>query len=471
MNNLKSHFGAVAPFEHYMWADSRADYPMIFWLKLTLEGEVEPKRLQSALNAAAQRHPLLMSCLQGKVHHRRSSLRWVPLTDPRIYLNIVRENQAFRFPENSQLGIDIQREPGVRLFIREDKEGLSTWHFQFHHSATDGTGAIQFVEEVFRLYADPEAQHSDHPVATELYAQRLHCGQTAKSLLRALPANLAAAFRYFCTNPAALSPELSTGLKAKTLVHGPAQERAELSTAQWERLKAKAKKDGATINDKLLTHCFQALHRWHQQRGGPRPIRVAVPVNMRPPLDRSMPAANCMGMAFIDRKGPILDDRKKLQKSLVEEMGRIKRLHLAYGLNFVISLAGHVRGLVNAIVLPRYTWKCSATLVLSNLGDALRYSTLKRNAEGLIQAGKLTLLRVELLPPLRAHTQMSMGVVTYGGQLTLTAHYDHTILSQAEVQAFIKHLTQAVKVSTVATEDIRDQALIPEKAADVAPFA
>jgi hypothetical protein len=168
-----------------------------------------------------------------------------------------------------------------------------------------------------------------------------------------------------------------------------------------------------------------------------------------------------MGMAFIDRAGPILGDLPRLQESLSNQMRRIKKFKIAYALNLALDIAGYWRGCVAWLVVPRLTWKCSATAVLSNLGEIFKGSSLPRTVRGQIKAGPLQLLSVELLPPLRAYTNLSIGVVTYGEKLVLSAHYDHTILDAKEIQNLLRHMGQHLRVNLSDAQEDKASYLVP----------
>jgi hypothetical protein len=159
-----------------------------------------------------------------------------------------------------------------------------------------------------------------------------------------------------------------------------------------------------------------------------------------------MSATNMIGMAFIDRRGTVLDRPAQLLHSVINEMGAVKRYGLGFALNFATWLGGFIRGGVGGLASQCLTWRCAATAVLSNLGDPLAHCDLPRDESGQIMTGGLTLSCVELLPPLRLYTNMAIGVVTYAGRLTMTAHYDHTILSKQDVCYLLSGILAAARL-------------------------
>jgi hypothetical protein len=55
----------LVPFEHYMLADDRPDYPMTFCFRLRFTGRLDAHLFSAALNAALGVHPLLHAYVRG----------------------------------------------------------------------------------------------------------------------------------------------------------------------------------------------------------------------------------------------------------------------------------------------------------------------------------------------------------------------------------------------------------------------
>ncbi len=49
----------LTPFENYMVADDRPEYPMTFIVEFEFDGQLDPPAFEAAIDDALQRHPLL----------------------------------------------------------------------------------------------------------------------------------------------------------------------------------------------------------------------------------------------------------------------------------------------------------------------------------------------------------------------------------------------------------------------------
>ena len=456
MNASENLSSGVSAFEHYMLVDDRPKYPMVFWLVMTLQGQADEARLSAALNSAVSHHPMLSSHLVGDPRCRRANLLWRHVKNAIVYLDSGPTGATFRFPKaqsseavtfgkenrTNSLAIDLSREIGVRAFLRQGIDNC-TVHFQFHHSVTDGLGAMGFLEDVLRYYDGAGAKVAIPPRQPALIKRRHLCGLNPWQIIRLIPLFLVRAYRFYLSNPEPLSlgsSGSSNGLVGDAALQCPARECGQLSAPELVHLKSASRKHGASINDALLTHVFSSVDSWQRAKElsdgkkRNRRVRVLVPVNMRQTQDHLMSAANMIGMVFIDRRGSLFDRPAQLLQSIVKEMRAVKRHGLGFALNFATGLAGLVRGGVGAVASQCLTWRCAATVVLSNLGDPLAHCDLPRDTSGQIMTGGLTLSCLELLPPLRLYTNLAIGVVTYAGRLTMTAHYDHTLLSKQDVR-------------------------------------
>lgn len=113
------------------------------------------------------------------------------------------------------------------------------------------------------------------------------------------------------------------------------------------RLRRHAKQTGSTLNDLLLRDLFLSFRDWMQatdsQRQGST-LRIGIPQNLRQDADNAMPAANRMGMVFLDRDFRLPVNPKDLLDGIRRETAQIKRWSLGLGMVSVVNWSGRVRG-------------------------------------------------------------------------------------------------------------------------------
>ena len=136
----------LAPFESYMLADHRDDYPMHFYFRLVLQGNVRRQLFERSLAEAIGRHPLLRARIRPRFSR---SPAWEHHGD--VFLR----EASYDFSDLSE----VQQSPPIDL---TSESGLRTWLFsgpaetellfEFHHSCCDGLGALAFLEDVLVVY-------------------------------------------------------------------------------------------------------------------------------------------------------------------------------------------------------------------------------------------------------------------------------------------------------------------------------
>jgi NRPS condensation-like uncharacterized protein len=439
-----------------MLADDRTAWPMSFYLRLVFSGELDRADFREAVQKALTRHPLLRSKLVGDAKGRTARLRWeeVPV-DLSALVRFAREEKddedaAESSSHDFARAIDLAEGPGFRLYVRESS-GTVTVLAQFHHSATDGTGGLRFLEDVMALYKSMAegSMACLRPLSTELLEGRgrFHFGIWALTL-RILK-DLARAWLFFRNVPKAIAlPPKRVGASRAASPDGPASVMHGFSRVETAALRAMAKARGVTVNDLLLRDLFVAVDLWNRAHGPARPIRLAMAMSMRRATDDAMPAANVVSMCFLDRKDHELADPAVLLASVQRETRYIKANDMGMTLVRVAALLGRVPRGLGLLMTPRYPWLCHASAVLSNLGEPYKETRIERDEDGRLDLGGLRLETVELLPPIRPHTLASFGVVTEAGRLSVTLHYDDRSLDAGQaaelLETFVREVRKAV---------------------------
>ena len=149
-------------------------------------------------------------------------------------------------------------------------------------------------------------------------------------------------------------------------------------------------------------------------------LRMMVPVDLRTPGDRLLPAANMVGSVFLDRRGGDFADPAKLLSGIAGELQDTKDNRL--GLVFIYSL--RALGLLPGGLKrnARRDW-CSVSSIFSNMGRLGRRCPLPKD-NGRHVAGDAILELIEGVAPIRPYNCVTFLATEYAGRLTMTLHYD-----------------------------------------------
>lgn len=417
----------LTAIEHYMLADDSADYPRLFWLVVQLRIRLEESRLRRAIEGAVERHPLLGAVVEFEGDQPR---RWVACREPQYSVRwLDAECDAQRIVEP----IDLHCGPGVRFSVERSGDA-DTLTVGFHHAAADGIGAMQFVRDLLALY-DADARGS-RPVLPGLDATRLATRDSFglsgwRRPLRWIYGTFGwlGAIEYLVHHPAPLG-KTPNAIDSGGRCGGFCSR--VLSEEETRTLVDAAKRDGVTVNDRLVRDVFVAVQAFIERHAPERRRehkRIMVPTNLRTADDDGLPAANVVAMVHIDRRPHRWPDRSQMLRALHRELMVVRRLRL--GISFVLIL-GTLQRLFGSLRRFLPTDRCQATCVVSNLGVVPDF------CNDVVQG-------VEFYPPIRPFTSAAFGVATSGRRLSVSLHYDAAMLSAAEGEELLGLLTNGLR--------------------------
>lgn len=410
----------LAPFEHYMLADDRPDYPMTFVVRLRFSGRLDRERSTTALDRALAYHPLLRACVRGDVEGRTSALEWVNTEIPEPFLNWDDSAAPVSFPRG--LPIDLHAEAGLRVWVRAGPDTAQVV-LQIHHACCDGLGALHFIETWLAAYQGADlAVLFPEMMSPEVLSAR---GQSRLGLLRQLWRSYRSAFRiarFYKTapQPVALPNTVPSSLQSGHSL--PAFHSYCWSADETQQMLATADELNVSLNAWLLHKYFLALDDWNrsQESRERRPLRIIIPVNLRDRCQRALPAMNAVSMAFLDRDPAQIADENKLLAGLVAELDEAKSLRRGMALLPVLRLIGKISGGFQSQLRSD---RCLGSAIFSNLGIPFAGSTLAC-AAGRLKVGDVILESVETVAPLRPLTHTAIALFTYANRLQTTLSYD-----------------------------------------------
>jgi hypothetical protein len=418
---------------------------MSFMVHLKFTGPFDRAGFVLAVCDALERHPLLSARV---AQHGRRGLCWDWREAPAPYVDIAEESKPLTFPSGEQ--IDLRRGCGVRIWVRLGPNRCEMW-LQFHHACTDGVGAFRFVEDLLCAYHNRTSrrQVALRPLNAQLLETRTRFGMSWFETLMRLPIELwglAIGFAtFFLRRPARVhSPAHSQPFDPDSLAKPPVHAYTEHGLAA---LRQRAHREGATLNDLLTRDLCLALRNWNERfcAGGRfKPIRVTVPVNLRTKADEAIPAANVVGMVFVDRQPAWYASSWWLLKTISWELGIIKRFRLARSFVRGVALVNFIPGGLRFLTRAH---RCYATCVVSNIGRVLDKTPLSDN-RGKVQAGALSLDTAVYTTPVRPHTSVGLSCTTYAGEMRLVLNYDRHVLSAGSAEDLLQTIVEQVGIES-----------------------
>lgn len=430
----------LTPFEHYMLADDRPEYPMRFCFRLVFAGSLDLPRLNAAFALATGDHPLL----NARVKRDLGTWSWTMSPEP-----AQASEWAWSF--------DLTRESGIRFLLEQGSDNCTLW-LQVHHSCTDARGAIQFLASWFGYYDGSESPLPESPAEDLASKMRQRdIGRDRRLWTYALPCGKYWNRLYaFCgRRPVVVKEHKAVHVPSKTKQNDirskpccdrPAflSRRLPFNPEEWREGKKQAQST-ATVNDLLLMAVFIAVGKWNNRHSSPGApwIRLAVPIDLATESNRRKLAANYCSMVFLDRANDDEPSYTELLHGIQREMNWIRQETISYGMMDVLRILDRLPCGMSAGVKATSCLTSVATAVVSNLG--MLDSMIPHGHE--LSLGNANLTEFDFLVPFRPGTSIALGVVTYANQLHITMNYDVRCMSSPIASAFFELLCRVVNDS------------------------
>jgi hypothetical protein len=428
-----------------MLLDDRPELPMTFWTEMVFRGQLDRGALQSAVDVAVARHPLL----RARVEWQGRMPNWVlPDEDSRpvTWLNETNCHQA-----DQVQSLDLRRESGLRVFAINGENRSSVW-IHIHHACCDGLGARRFSLDLLTAYARACGAQTPLPewdtLDYELLRRRHEFAAVSAGAIKTSAwRKLQDAFHFHVLTPRPLAA-------AQELVGPPRVSPAVkyiFNAAETARLRQLSREANARLNDVAVALLFATLAKWNRRFGSApqsQRLRVLMPTDLRSPRDDRLPAANRMSFAFIARTIRQCEDWDPLLTGIRSETRYIKQTRI--GLDFLagISLAAQVPGLLPGLL----RWpRCMATAVLTNLDDPTRRFRRRFPVQqGSPLIGNVALDRIYAAPPIRTQMHAGIGLVVCSRQMCLGLLGNGQILGDQPaqlLQSYVDHWREWGKLS------------------------
>ncbi|MGA2068739.1 MAG: chromosome condensation protein [Thermoguttaceae bacterium] len=439
------------PFEESLWLEDSPAYPCHIAVRMGFRGRLQREALAGAIATAIARHPLLGCNIE---RNAAGQATWVPARQPGPEIAWSALPDDGRWPSLPR--IDACRDFPVRFWAAEGGD-RSQLVVNVHHACADGLGVMQFLGDLLLAYAaavgGPAAARPMRRVDPSLLARRGEYGLTAGKLLRLLPKvlwwGLLGAREFLMRKPTPLVPHVPVPRDAPLPENYPAVLVHEFSVAETTAMRVAARQRRVTVNDQLVSAWFLAMDGWRQSRGlggDKRWLRLMVPMSLRGPEDREMPAANIVSTLYIDRRPRELVDPAVLLDGIHDELALYKRHQL--GVLFVLSLQ-LCRWLPGGLERTVRRKPSLGTAILTNVSRPLDLVRLPRE-DGKLVAGNVVLETCDGFPPIRPGICAALGVMGYAGRLRLGLHYDARVLDRDQASDLLQRFVAAASPPAAA---------------------
>ncbi len=470
----------LSPFEKFVLWDERPSQPMTSFIELHFASPLDSRRLQAALTVAVHRNPLL-AC---RVVERDGDWWWD--YDPLYQAELLVASTNPPLRQGWPIPIDLRRECGGRYWYgacSDQSQGEAGWRLmiQLHHACCDGVGMRRVLIDALSGYAQPlqsllaldpsnqpELEQELEESAGEAFEEELDDAPSgiadAKQLRWEALSVEALRERFDFSGLTSTPPKrtLTTWQRIKnasyfhfrlpTALRGTATEEsgllavddseplrhASLSRQHSQQILERARQSQISINDLALTLLFQTCARWNRQlgdRNNKSHIRLLMPYDLRSRVDLRMPAANRLSFSFLGRNADQCQDFDMLLASVQAEVLAIKesRLPLDF-LDALKSAARRPRAMKWVINRSRRM----ATVVLTYTGDISRgMQRYFPEQDGMRVVGDTHVTNIYAAPPIREHTNISLGLCVNWGQLCFSAAWNRAAMTPDQCEEFL----------------------------------
>ncbi|MCL2743127.1 MAG: hypothetical protein FWE67_04680 [Planctomycetaceae bacterium] len=420
-----------------MFYDDSAEYPMDSFRLLRFNGCLKWNLFEKAVRAVLDVNPLLRSIIKRS---KRRGLVWEEMCLDAFMKQCIKlcgkeecDENGVPVPER----LDIEHQSGFRIYASYTGTTTAVL-FQFHHSASDGIGEMEFIGDVLTDYS-ARFEGKTPPVIErkpELLPLRGKSGLTLGNYFRHFFDTMFTTRQLVFGRPSPLKPD--DNIPARVIPDYYKFCAKELTPEESKICFTKAKQKRITVNDYLLSVLFQTIGEWNGywvQSDKNLVYRVSVPMNLRAAKHSGIPASNTTTMIFFDRRHRHCGKPKWLLRSLRREMNWVKRSGQRHIFLLGIWEMEYLFGGLRRFLKRKC---CRATAVLSNLGRVWEKLPLPKTKDGKLRVGDAVLHTVDASPPIRFGTLVSFSILTYSGRLRFTMRYDSQKLTAVEAESFLQ---------------------------------
>jgi NRPS condensation-like uncharacterized protein len=414
--------------------------PFLIHAFLTLEGEVDPSRLNQAIMSAQMAYPVMRTILRGKylsiTREIQEDLGEGVLTVLDGHGDEDYDRQLYEWVNKP---MDLRKGLPLRVLLYRKSDTQSMLVLTFHHSAADGLRAMFFIRKIVEYY-------NDGNLKDVVPAEDIRLSSKGDPLFRFAQTHRARVKNYYrkilydvvyrlvlaaITSPSRVYCDRS-GRSRDTFFCN-----ATIGPEKLSQLEAKAASAGVEVNDILLASSYRMVDIWNRMHGkGSNKVRVMAIVNVSPKGFRQVVSNQMSWISPTTWPKDRADQAKLLKKlrshTLAAAMNRIA-FSLIYFFYFTTSLPPIVhRQIFRLLVLLRTHVD---SIFLTNIG--IVWPKVGSDEPAITHVGKARIVNITGSPPVVTPWRLGFGVNTYNRTLNVSLTYRPAMFSREKVQQFL----------------------------------
>ena len=424
--------------------------PMLFYVVVDLEGQIDHARLNEAIASAQQAHPVMKTIVRSR---NLKLFREIQEDLGKRVLSIVDQAQLAGTNEESYLSswmnqpLDIRKEFPVRILLLQKNERESSLVFTFHHSSADGLRGILFARKVVESYNGDFSQDSKSTVAVDTAGkgdellefarnQRSEVAHYYRKIIWSL-------FRRFVI--AALPPPTRVFHDKSGRSRQLAFCLRTIGPEELKEVQCKARTAKVGLNDIFLAASHLAVEKWNTMYGkANKRIRVMVPVNIRPEGFCYSVSNHVSWCSFTSTPRDRADSAKLLRKVRTDTTNAITN-GIAFSLIYFFYVCSRfplfvVREMARFLMITRIYVD---TILITNVGFAWSKTGSKEPAVS--NMGNAKVLNVSGSAPVVTPMGVSIATCTYDKNLNLSLTYRPALLSKDKARMFLDLYAEEIK--------------------------
>lgn len=416
----------LKPFERLFFFADRQENPSTFIYELEFAGPIQHELAESAIEHAAQIHPLS----RCKIQCDGNKTSWVPAN---VAPKIDWCDQPVNRGNVTDIDLIITDGPPLRIFANDGSDsGSASLVVLFHHCAFDGLGASQWLEDFMINYRllDANGSPAANKLDTTLLRRRCQPNLGWVTALRLLPGQWLSVRETFRVISRKVIPLVCPQSQSDSKQRCPRYLTFQLSENETRELKKLAGENQTSLNSIIVRDFLFAVSDWQAKRNtnaNGSHFRVMIPINERGRKMKRLPACNHCTIINLDFQPSELREGDTVISEIDQTMSIIQKWRLSFNFWRAIKVFDWMPG-----GLKRHSDhdETNATALLTNIGRVFqKFVASKSSQTGSGKNGPLSVTNFHAYAPLARGVYGALLTYNFNNEQRISLHYNGRLIS------------------------------------------